>query len=234
MLPPALLGERLPTGLEMMIKDDKRFAELSRLCWEAVSAKPCAVSNHQVDVPDFVPIDEPTVDGRYADDFPVLRHLDEALELTERAGFSEITQSIAELRTDMRWSQNAKYTRENCGQSLLDGYAYSPLTGPDGPIHAAAPRGGFYLMGPNVLYPDHNHGPREVYFIFSGGVQWRLDQGEWFDVAPGTMIYHKPWQMHGMRSSDRPVLAFAGWVEPGDRLGFQFSATASDDNRPSR
>ena len=148
-------------------------------------------------------IDTPTVDGRYDDSYAVLQHLEQALALTSAAGSADIAHTFGQLTQTLRWSQNPSYTRENCAQSLLDGYAYAALSGPDGPLHAAAPRGGFHLMGPDVLYPDHHHAPREVYLIFTGGVQWRLDQGDWFDVEPGTLLYHDAWQMHGMPSSQK-------------------------------
>ena len=72
-------------------------------------------------------------------------------------------------------------------------------------------------MGPRVTYEDHHHGPREFYLVLTPGSHWRLDRGAWFDVSPGELILHEPWQMHAMRTGDQPLLAFAGWVEPGER-----------------
>lgn len=200
----------------------REFERLSRLCWQAVAERTCLVSGRRVGIPSHVAQVAPIVDGRYGDDFPVLAHLDEALKHATAAGFEAIATSFAALEPAVQWSQNPSYTKENCDPSLLDGYAYAALSGPDGPIQAAAPRGGFYLMGPGVLYPDHHHAPREVYLVFSGGVEWRLDGGDWFEVPAGSLIFHDAWQLHGMRSAARPVLAFAGWIEPGERGSIRF------------
>ena len=62
-----------------------------------------------------------------------------------------------------------------------------------------------------------------IYLVLAGDVQWRLDQGAWFDVTAGSLIFHDAWQMHGMRSGGTPMLAFAGWIEPGDRTAIRFS-----------
>ena len=207
-----------------MASETDEFKALSRLCWEAVAARPCMVSGRRVDVPPLCPIQQSISDGRYSDQYPVLRHLDQALHLASEAGFSDITGIFSKLpRQQIRWSQNANYTKENCDQSLLDGYAYSPLTGPDGPIHAASPRGGLALVGPNVFYPAHHHETREVYLVLSAGFQWRLDDGDWFDVPPGNVIFHDRWVRHSMRTGDKPALAFAGWIEPGDRMSVRFT-----------
>ena len=63
---------------------------------------------------------------------------------------------------------------------------------------------------------------REVYLVLTPGVQWRLDQGEWFDVAPGDLIYHHAWRMHAMRTADLPLFAFAGWVDAGRRVDIEW------------
>ena len=86
------------------------------------------------------------------------------------------------------------------------------------------------IMGPGVTYPDHHHQPKEVYLVMTPGAQWRLDKGEWFDVSPGDLIYHNSWQMHSMRTTDEPLLAFAGWVETGNRLEIDWAGDFGSPN----
>ena len=206
--------------------DEPRIQRLSQLCWQAVTTRPCIVSGTVIGFPEFCPSDTIVSDGRYDDHYPVLRYLDEALKGAEKSGFGEISELFFQLPRELvRWSQNPAYNRDNCSQSLLDGYAYAPLSGPDGPIYAAAPRGGFLLMGPNVFYPDHHHQPREFYLVLSGTIEWRLDEGEWFNVNAGSVIYHDSWVKHGMRTADEPVLTFVGWIEPGQRTAVQFTTS---------
>lgn len=156
-------------------------------------------------------------ESRYSDEFPALDHLGAALALAARHDLADLAERFAAVESGLRWSQNPSYTAENAAQAFLDGYAYASLAGPEGPIHCAAPRGGYIIMGPNVTYPGHHHAPREVYLVLTPGAEWRLNDGEWFTVEAGDLIYHDAWAMHAMRTRDRPMLAFAGWIEPGDR-----------------
>lgn len=198
---------------------------LSELLWATVAGRPCSISGAWIGGPGRVACERnDPADGRYSDDFPVLDHLNTALNEARLAGFGAIIEAFSAVAPHLRWSQNLSYTEENCSRELLDGYAYAALSGPDGPLVCSAPRGGFMLMGPNVAYPAHNHAPREVYLVLTAGVQWSLDQGEWFDVAAGDLIVHEPWMWHGLRTTDTPMLAFAGWLEPGDRGSIGFAA----------
>lgn len=199
------------------------LSELLDRVWDAVAARPDKLTGERVVVPPLQPVSGGGVDdSRYAEDFPVLNHLNTALSLAAAAGFADLTSGFRAALPELRWSQNPSYTEENCDRSFLDGYAYAAFSGPVGPIHCAAPRGGFMLMGPDVFYPAHEHAPREVYLVLTPGTQWRLDDGPWFDVSPGDLIVHRPWVSHAMRTGDAPMLAFAGWVEAGDRTSIRW------------
>ena len=41
--------------------------------------------------------------------------------------------------------------------------------------------------------------------------------------SPGDLIFHDSWQMHAMRTGAQPLLAFAGWIEVGDRRAIGWS-----------
>lgn len=200
--------------------------QLETAIWDAVNARKDSVTGEAVPDTEWHPSDGTPDAAHYADDFPALRYLDEAVALATEAGFGEIAESFRALVRDpaqkMAWSQNANYTADRAGEALKNGYCYAALSGPDGPLFRAAPRGGLALFAPGVNYPAHNHAPKEVYLVLTPGAQWQLDRGEWFDVKAGDLIYHRPWQVHSMRTTDQPMLAFAGWMELGDRgqIGF--------------
>ncbi len=200
-----------------------KFSRLHDALWEAIGSQNARFQEFPVEQPEFSPVEEGYSDAKVGDDFPVMKHLDEALKIAGEHGFKKIADAFAEVSGELPWSQNPRYTEANGGLNLLNGYAYASLSGPEGPIKCIAPRGGFYLMGPDVFYPDHNHAPREAYLVMTPGVEWRLDKGDWFQVEPGDVIYHSPWQMHAMRSAGNPVLAYAVWLEPGNRLDIQWS-----------
>ena len=195
---------------------------LSDLAWRTIAERSCCVSGTRVDMPTFIPASEEIIDGRF-EDYPVLQYLEQALGNAEVAGFGDIVAAYRAAADQIHYSQNSRYTPENCARAFLDGYAYGVVSGPGGPILCEAPRGGFLIMGPGVFYPDHYHKAREVYMILSGHAQWRLDKGDWFDVGPGDVVYHDSWVWHAMQTADEPILTFAGWIEPGERNSISFS-----------
>lgn len=203
---------------------DRALTDLNDATWAAVGARRDKVSGDSVAIPPFLPAADMVDESRFSNDFPVLRHLNRAIELAKQGPLAALAELFEAVVAHLRWSQNPNYTEANCERRFLDGYAYAAFSGPQGPIHVDAPRGGFMLMGPDVLYKDHNHAPEEVYLILTpGSAQWRLDRGEWFDVGAGDLILHRPWCLHGMRTGAEPLLAFAGWTEPGARLQIGFA-----------
>ena len=200
--------------------------QVLNLSWQEVAERTDKLSGQPVTVPERVPSSRPVSESRFQKDFPVLVHLDRAVSLAEEFELTDLARSFARIAPSVAWSQNRSYTAENTDAEFLNGYAYAGLSGPEGPVLCTVPRGGFMLMGPDVTYPDHHHAPREVYLVLTPGTQWRLDQGDWFDVSPGDLIYHRPWQMHAMRTRSEPLLAFAGWIDAGDRLAISWSESA--------
>ncbi len=191
--------------------------------WRAACARRDRRTGVSLPLPHMVPNKGPTGESRLSPHFPAMDHLDLALELAGKGELRDLVHKLAEVRGSLVWSQNASYDRSNCDAAFLNGYAYGALSGPDGFIPCAAPRCGFLLLAPHVTYPAHNHGPIEIYMMLTPGGQWQLDGGEWFPVAPGELIYHGPWQLHGMRTTDHPMLAFAAWPHTGDRRAVKWA-----------
>jgi hypothetical protein len=205
--------------------DSRELETLNQLTWAAIAARPDRVSGCQLAMPAQIDCERRDAESRFSDSFPVLEHIDSALALTSQGPLAEIGEGFARLMHQLRWSQNPNYTAHNSKQSFLDGYAYAGFSGPDAPLLCAVPRGGLVLLGPDVEYPNHHHQPREVYLVLTPGSQWCLDEGDWFDVAAGDLIFHDRWQMHAMRTRAHPLLAFAGWLEVGDRRAIDWSGT---------
>lgn len=207
------------------MQNDNTNEALVRAIWDAVQARTDIVTQRRVTMPEIVQQDAPVVEARFSRTFPVLKHFDRALDLAREGPLSGLADAFADNPHRLNWSQNTSYTKANCSLNFLEGYAYAGLSGPDGPIYWAAPRTGVMLMGPDVLYPGHNHAPREIYLLLTSGAQWRLDGGDWFDVAAGDLIFHDAWQMHEMRTFDEPMLAIAAWIEPGVRTSIEWDST---------
>lgn len=189
--------------------------------WRAVLARQDCRSGRAVTRPPVEPLPGERLESRFGDEFPVLAYLDAALDVAGDYELADLVSGLHPVLDQLRWSQNPGYTNTNVSQSFLDGYAYAGLSGPDCAILCEVPRCGYVLLSPGVTYQDHKHQPREVYLVLTPGSQWCLDSGEWFDVHPGDLILHEPWQMHAMRAGDQPLLAFAAWLESGDRKAIQ-------------
>ena len=196
---------------------------LNQLTWSMICACHDKITGRQIAMPDKIDGERQDAESRFSDDFAVLEHIDTALALIAQGPLAEIGDRFARVMHQLRWSQNPNYTEHNSKRSFLDGYAYAGFAGPDAPLLCAAPRGGLVLLGPDVEYPSHHHQPKEVYLLLTPGSQWCLDEGDWFDVDAGDLIFHDSWQMHAMRTREQPLLAFAGWIEAGDRRAIGWS-----------
>jgi len=196
---------------------DPAVKALLDLTWSEVGTRTDRHSGATASRPALEPLQRERVDSRPGEDFPVLAHLDAALRLARDGELAALAETFAAARGALKWSQNAAYDEDSVGRKLLDNYAYACLSGPDCLQPCEAPLGGYILLGPNFEYPDHNHAPREVYLVLTPGTRWCLDSGEWFDVAVGDLIVHEPWQMHATRTGEHPFLAFAAWLERGER-----------------
>ncbi|MEM7076574.1 MAG: dimethylsulfonioproprionate lyase family protein [Pseudomonadota bacterium] len=197
---------------------------LVRHIWREVEARRDMTAGQHVLMPDIIETERRPNESRFSDAFPVMRHWATALELAKAHRLAGLTEAIAEAAPNLRWSQNASYNDSNCSRAFLDGYAYASLAGPDVALTWAAPRTGVMLMGPDVLYPGHNHAAREIYMLLTPGAEWRLDNGDWFSVNAGDLIFHDSWRMHEMRTGDAPMLAIAAWIDDGDRRSIQWDS----------
>jgi len=206
--------------------DIAELEALNQLTWQAIAARPDRIGGRHIAIPTKIDGERQQAESRFGDSFPVLDHIDTALALTAQGPLAQIGEGFARVMQQLRWSQNPSYTEHNCKQSFLDGYAYAGFSGPESPLLCAVPRGGLVLLGPEVEYPSHHHQPKEVYLVLTPGSQWCLDESDWFEVAAGELIFHDSGQMHAMRTREYPLLAFAGWLEAGDRRAIDWSESA--------
>jgi hypothetical protein len=70
---------------------------------------------------------------------------------------------------------------------------------------------GVLLLGPDTLYPPHNHPAEEIYVPLSGTADWLQGDGVWRPRPPGSLIHHRGQETHAMRSNDAPLLALYLW-----------------------
>lgn len=67
---------------------------------------------------------------------------------------------------------------------------------------------GLMYVDSEKAYPEHNHLPDEMYFLISGTGLWRFGGNENYQsVTAGNVIYNHPWNWHGVRAGQAPLLA---------------------------
>jgi quercetin dioxygenase-like cupin family protein len=144
---------------------------------------------------------------------PVCRYLDDALVTarTASASLARITDAFAALEPSLAWKPRpagGPFASDN----WPEGHANATVVGPNGLEHQEDLAIGASLLAPHVRYPDHNHGPEEVYLVLSPG---RFQHGEsgWFEPGPGGTLYNRPNIKHAMASDEAPLLAFwCHWI----------------------
>ena len=77
---------------------------------------------------------------------------------------------------------------------------------------------GLLYLDPELAYPEHSHPPPELYLTLSGTGSWRYGGStEYRVVSAGNLLYNHPLDLHGVRSSDTPLLAlFLLWHNEAD------------------
>ena len=153
----------------------------------------------------------PAVVGR-AEDLPVLALLPQAVANLQGRGdsLSALGLAVADLAPDLPWT-----TRKMVGPTASAGFdrahANAVLIGPGGLEPRQDVWVGLSLMAPHTRYPDHDHGPEEVYLVLSDGAFLQGD-ADWLPRSAGQTVYNTPWIRHAMRATAPPFLAL--WCLP--------------------
>ncbi|HEY4193145.1 MAG TPA: dimethylsulfonioproprionate lyase family protein, partial [Mesorhizobium sp.] len=71
--------------------------------------------------------------------------------------------------------------------------------------------GGFLILGPEIVYPDHHHVAEEIYVPLTGGTEWRMGEGGFVARRAGEVIHHASNVNHAMRTGSEPLLALYIW-----------------------
>ena len=67
---------------------------------------------------------------------------------------------------------------------------------------------GLMYVDSGATYPEHNHFPREMYFLISGTARWRYGgRHDYQSITAGNVIYNHPWNFHGVIAGHTPSLS---------------------------
>lgn len=137
-----------------------------------------------------------------------LRHLSRAAELASPAA-QPLVRLLAGHRDEFHWGQT--YAEADFGRHFIDNYGWLELFGTRGHFFNEAVAGGFLVLGPDVIYPDHHHIAEEIYVPVTGGTEWRMGEGGFRPRAAGEVIHHASNVNHAMRTGGEPLLALYVW-----------------------
>ena len=115
-----------------------------------------------------------------------------------------VLQSILRVADQLRWNQT--YAADDVSAHFLENYAWGVVGSPEGPVRMNAMQMVLLFLGPQIEYPSHRHGPEEGYYVVAGSGQIKIEDGEWQALMPGSVIHNPPWQLHGIRTGDEPIL----------------------------
>jgi mannose-6-phosphate isomerase-like protein (cupin superfamily) len=137
-----------------------------------------------------------------------LAHLDRAAELVPPPA-RRLAGLLAEHRHAFRWGQT--YTAADFGKRFIDNYGWLEAFGTRGHFASNAAAGGFLILGPDILYPDHHHVAEEIYIPLTGGAEWRMADEPFRRQEAGEVIHHESGVNHAMRTGSEPLLALYLW-----------------------
>jgi hypothetical protein len=109
----------------------------------------------------------------------------------------------------LSWRQT--YGKGTLPAQFMANYGWTELIGPRGPLPSERFACGFLLLGPDTLYPRHNHEAREFYIPIFGEAEWLQGDAFWRSRAPGTLIDHASQEVHAMQTGAQPLVALYLW-----------------------
>ncbi|WP_294641352.1 dimethylsulfonioproprionate lyase family protein [uncultured Aureimonas sp.] len=139
---------------------------------------------------------------------PVCEHLPTAIAAvrTARPPFADLAEGFRAIEPDLRWARRAS-GGPHSSDNWPDGHANATILGSGGLEDRRDVSVGVSLLAPNVRYPDHDHGPEEVYLVLSPG-RFQHGSSGWFEPGIGGTLYNEPNIRHAMASDDASLLAF--------------------------
>ncbi|HIM04445.1 MAG TPA: hypothetical protein EYG53_04385 [Gammaproteobacteria bacterium] len=97
-------------------------------------------------------------------------------------------------------------------QSAKSNSPYTQIVGPSCRIAREDFRLGLLLLPENIVYPNHQHSPDEVYIVLAGSGEWSLNRGTFDNKTAGNIIDIPSMTIHAMRTSTTPALMLWSWT----------------------
>lgn len=140
---------------------------------------------------------------------PVCAFLDPAFRWAD--GLSEPAEAVlgalAAMRDELHWERP-----DAAAPAQLRGcIAWAHIVGPGARIPSDRMKLGVFLAAPHTDYPPHRHAADELYLVLSGKALWRKGEDAPAEKAPGSVIRHRPGEIHALCTGAKPLLAVFCW-----------------------
>ena len=121
--------------------------------------------------------------------------------MTVVQSYSPCLSIVQEIYRGLNWYQSAKSNSP-----------YTQIVGPSCRIAREDFRLGLLLLPENIVYPNHQHSPDEVYIVLAGSGEWSLNRGAFENKTVGNIIDIPSMTIHAMRTSTTPALMLWSWT----------------------
>lgn len=139
-----------------------------------------------------------------------LKVVDMLAAVTAPAGAErDLLQAVASVAGLLDWRQT--YGISEFGQEFLDNYGWVEIFGTRGHYQCETLAGGFLMLGPHTIYPDHHHTAEEIYVPLTEHSLWSMGGAPFEFRRAGDIIHHPSDVWHAMRTADRPMVALYLW-----------------------
>jgi len=138
---------------------------------------------------------------------PSARHLAKAFE-AGNASTAALLDAIRPVARNLPWRYS--YAKRDDAPGLEKNMAFAEIIGPEAPFQSDRVCLGLTLIGPETLYPIHEHPAIELYYVAAGTATWTAD-GVSSKNAPGAFILHPSQIVHAMQTHWEPLLAVYSW-----------------------
>lgn len=149
---------------------------------------------------------------------PVCSHLPFALQLARSASpqMASLSSALERIAPMLAWKVRPS-GGPHASHNWPEGHANATIIGPGGLEGTDDVSIGVSLLAPYVRYPDHNHGPEEIYLVLAPG-RFQHGGSDWFEPGPGGTLHNEPNIKHAMASDESPLLAIWCLLLKTDRL----------------
>ena len=140
---------------------------------------------------------------------PMLNHIGTCRSQTSPA-FQPLVNAIIDRAPQFHWIRSYK-SEHGVDADFLERYAYINLVSPAGPFVSDDTRITIAFWGAGLIYPEHWHGPEELYAVVAGSARFRATGRAPRDVGVGDFVHHESNQLHATDMILGPLLAVIGW-----------------------